>query len=203
MLHKKKLCFAQPSLKEQLSGADKVAVKTMATNSKKTLGKNSSIRAVSVQIVSSMDMTRLDILSAVEETVSALSKMQSFISATTDMVMSLCDNLMKVEPDELLDEDDSSSEALDKAQMAIKQQVELMRVKREAARADGNLVGDHERDVDSAYTETIELAIDLFDALEDFRMMIREHDASVSSSDADDHPVFDNVDELFSYMSQQ
>lgn len=103
----------------------------------------------------------------------------------TDFIKS-CDRRAEI------DSDDAISKCILEAEKSVRDLVEYLSHKRQAAVDDPELTGRHETTVVSEYNQAIEKYSELHDAMLDLRWAIMEHDADLSKVSRD----YTDIEEL-------
>ena len=155
------------------------------------------IKAFSGQIQAAAASATLDLLRAVDETVDALTRIQRMLRYDIDMANWLVDAVLVDKERKEIDPEDMLDNLLEKGENSIREAIEGMKIRRRAATEDAELKGFHEDSVVSEYDNTIEQLTDLFNAIEQLRIVVREHDADLSH----DVGPFTSADELIAALN--
>jgi len=118
-----------------------------------------------------------DILPAVQATIGALENFNSAINHITAITINATNLLRLCEVEHPIDSQNMMVEGLEQAEKSLRDGVDILRAKRNAAEADRELSGDNEQRVITAYERAIVNLSGLHDAAVDFRWAIMEHDA--------------------------
>jgi len=120
----------------------------------------------------------IQLLNAIETTVSALCYDRSFYSAIANFSHKMTEAIKKSESSEEIYSDETHLDGLLKAQEKIHNLYDLMIAKRHSAISDPRLTD--EDGVANEYTETIAVIAELHNNLNDLRWAIGEHNARIS-----------------------
>ncbi|MES9882448.1 MAG: hypothetical protein ABW185_16385 [Sedimenticola sp.] len=161
---------------------------------------NPGIRALSGQVEGVAESVTLDLLRAIDETVDSLERVRRNIASNYNQACWFIDQLNNLRVEAEIDPDESAETALTSAQKALGHLASDLKERCKSAHGDYQLKGPHEEAVVTAYNEAIEVACDLYKALEDIRVFIREHDADMSEYD---ERVFDNASDLLRALDEE
>lgn len=139
----------------------------------------------------------LSYLQAIEQTLDALLWDQKVLKMAAEFAVETSDRIKRTEPKEQLDKDGSLVGLFGQAQAKVEEYYLALIKKRDAALADPALT--EEDGVAEAYTDTIALAADLHNALNDLRWAIMEHDAALSPTDGKTYGA-ENLEGLFAEL---
>ena len=120
----------------------------------------------------------IELLKAIETTVSSLCYDQAFYSSVDTFSQHAIDAINNSKPSAPIDKDGGRRSKLLEAQEAVHRLYELMIIKKSSAMNDGRLTA--EDGVVDEYGETISAIADLHNSLNDLRWAIGEHDAALS-----------------------
>jgi hypothetical protein len=154
---------------------------------------------VASDIISSTANTSLVMLKAVDATVDALVRQQEELGKFLGIVAELTTAVNEAEPTCPLDPEDRLHDGLSDVEGHLKVAVESMKARRNAAREDPRLVGEHEGAVVHEYDHLIDIAAQVHDAVQELRWAVLEHDADL------DQPLGEptaSLDELIARLEE-
>jgi len=164
-----------------------------------SLGVSPGLQRLSKQIEGSAESANLELLRAVDETVDALVHEQKTLRSHLDMALWFLNQIESHEADSIIDSDDEAEVSFARAQASLRHFIDTLRLKKNCAIDDRELNGSHEESVTDAYEETITYAVDLFEMIEQLRMVLSEHDADASTvSD-----TFSSPEELLASLDEE
>ncbi|MBK1690781.1 hypothetical protein [Ectothiorhodospira mobilis] len=137
-------------------------------------------------------------LRLVEQTVENLTAEQRALESDIKASQEIAELINEAYEDEEIDPNDEIDQAYQKSQRAIASVIALYRKKRAAAVRDPQLNGTHEESVVSEYDRVLDRYRDLHEALEQVRMILREHDADAS----DDIGEFEDISGLMAALKE-
>ena len=155
------------------------------------------IEAITGQVIDFSETTRLDIIRAVDHSVDQAVRVQKAISHSLKLYMVLSESLTKTPPKRAIDFKGYIDAELVSAENATRSLHEVLSVIRDGFDKDNNLSPDDKESIVSEYNEAIKLNGQMFEAIEQLRMVVSEHDADMS----DDIGTFTSPDELITALN--
>lgn len=161
-----------------------------------TVSVRAGISTYTSAISSPVPSVSLDLLKAIDDTVDALAYERDKINAFIITGQNLIDNVDGCSNDNPIDPGDVLSDALEKAEGALRERFAHHERCIESAKADGRLNGHHENTIIDEYSDTLNLISELYDVTCELRTKIMEYDADLSPVTG----TFTDADSLITHL---